>query len=138
MARARGGAAAHPPGPTGPGMSACRVADPLGRDALEGKGRQRRPQERVGRRLEEVAKAVGGGCCRLQMPLALAVAVRETVAGRRLGALEGGGVPPLLPMYPCPWRTGAVPSGVVDGTKGCGVHATRPVSMPLGPVGPFL
>ena len=33
---------------------------------------------------------VRGGCCRLRMPLSLAVAVRETVAGHRLGALEGG------------------------------------------------
>ena len=39
--------------------------------------------------MEEVAKAVGGGHCRLQMPLRLALAVRETVAGHRLGALEG-------------------------------------------------
>ena len=45
--------------------------------------------------LEEVAKALGGGYCRLQMPLKLALAVRETVAGHMLGALEGGaGVPP--------------------------------------------
>ena len=56
---------------------------------------------------EEVAEAVGGGYCRLQMPLKLALAVRETVAGRRLGALEGGGgglggTPPLLPVHPCP------------------------------------
>ena len=62
-----------------------------GRDALEGKGPQRRPQERLGRRLEEVAKAVGGGYCRLQMPLRLAFAVTGTVAGHRLGALGGGG-----------------------------------------------
>ena len=41
--------------------------------------------------MEEVAKAVGGGYCRLQMPLRLALGVRETVAGHRLGALEGGG-----------------------------------------------
>ena len=43
--------------------------------------------------MEEVAKAVGGGYCRLQMPLKLALAVRGTVAGHRLGALEdqGGG-----------------------------------------------
>ena len=41
----------------------------------------------------EVAKAVGGGCCRLHMPLSLAPAVRGTVAGRRLGALDGGEVP---------------------------------------------
>ena len=48
------------------------------------------PQRRLGRRLEEVAKAVGGGYCRLQVPLKLALAVRETVAGHRLCALEGG------------------------------------------------
>ena len=44
-----------------------------GRDALERKGHQRAPQRRLGRRLEEVAKAVGGGHCRLQMPLKLAL-----------------------------------------------------------------
>ena len=43
------------------------------------------------RRLEEVAKAVGGGYCRLQVPLTLALGARETVAGHRLGALEAGG-----------------------------------------------
>ena len=64
---------------------------PPPRGALEGKGPQRRPQKRLGRRLEEVAKAVGGGCCRLQMLLKLAPALRGTVAGHRLGALEGGG-----------------------------------------------
>ena len=63
----------------------------MARDALDGKGPQRRPQKRLDRRLEEVAKAVGGGYCRLQMPLKLTLAVRETVAGHRLGALEGGG-----------------------------------------------
>ena len=57
------------------------------RDAVEGQG----PQRRLGRRLEEVAEAVGGGYCRLPMPLKLALGVRETVAGCRLGALEGGG-----------------------------------------------
>ena len=31
-----------------------------------------------------VAKAVGGGDCRLHMPLKLALAVRETVAGHRV------------------------------------------------------
>ena len=91
--------------------------DPLPRVALEGKGPQRRPQKRFGRRLEEVAKTVGGGYCRLQMPLKLAVAVRETVAGHRLGALEGGGggylppfqcisAPALLAirgLFPIPW-----------------------------------
>ena len=42
----------------------------MGTDALEGKGPQRRPQKRLDRRLEEVAKAVWGGYCRLQMHLA--------------------------------------------------------------------
>jgi len=32
--------------------------------------------------------------CRLQMPLKLALGVRETVTGHRLGALEGGYLPP--------------------------------------------
>ena len=64
---------------------------------------QRRPQRRLGRRLEGVAKAVGGGYCRLQVPLSLALAVRGTVAGHRLGGVEGGwGYPPPFPMHPCP------------------------------------
>ena len=36
----------------------------FGRDASERKGPQRQPQQRLGRRLEEVAEAVGGGYCR--------------------------------------------------------------------------
>ena len=64
------------------------------RDASEGKEPWTQPQKRLGRRLEEVTKAVGGGYCRLQMPLKLALGVRETVAGHRLGALEGGTSPP--------------------------------------------
>ena len=67
------------------------VENLVGRTAFEGKGPQRGPQKRLGRRLEEVAKAVGGGYCRLQMPLKPAFGVRETVAGHRRGALEGGG-----------------------------------------------
>ena len=58
---------------------------------MGGKGPQRRPQRRLDKRLEGVAEAVAGGYCRLQMPLMPALAVRETVAGRWLGALEGGG-----------------------------------------------
>ena len=61
------------------------------RDALEGKAPRRQPQKRLDRRLEEVAQAVRGGYCRLQMPLKPARAVRGTVAGHRLGALGGGG-----------------------------------------------
>ena len=73
----------------------------VGGDALERKGPQRRPQRRFNDGLEEVAKAVGGGYCRLQMPLKQALAVRGTVAGQRQGALEGGGSPPPpLPMHP--------------------------------------
>ena len=66
---------------------------PGARDAFEGRAPQRRHRRRLDRRLGAVAKAVGGGYCRLQMPLKLAFAVREAVAGHRLGALEreGGG-----------------------------------------------
>ena len=78
------------------GVSGC------GRDAFEGRGPQRRPQQRLGRRLEEVAEAVGGGYCWLQMPLRLALGVRGTAAGRRLGALEGG----QLPLFQCIPGTG--------------------------------
>ena len=71
-------------------------------DALEGKGPQRRPERRLDRRLEEVAEAVGGGYCWLQMPLRLALVVRETVARHRQGALEegGGGYPPPFQCIP--------------------------------------
>ena len=58
-----------------------------GRDASEGKGPHRRPQQRLDRRLEEVAKAVGGGYSRLQMPLRLALA-----GGGDCGRGGGGGV----------------------------------------------
>ena len=71
----------------------------LPRDALEVKGPRRRPPRRLGRRLEEVAKAAAGGYCRLQMPVKLALGVRGTVAGHRLGALEGV-PPPPFPMHP--------------------------------------
>ena len=57
----------------------------------------RRPPRRLDRRLEGVAEAVGGGYCRLQMPLRLALGVRGTVVGRRLGALEGG----VCPLFQC-------------------------------------
>ena len=73
------------------GVSEKSSPPPPRRDTLEGKGSQRQPQERLSRWLEAVAKAVEGGYCRLQMPLKLALGVRETVAGHRLGALEGRG-----------------------------------------------
>ena len=55
--------------------------DRLPTDALEGKGPQSRPQKRLDRRLDEVAKAVGGGYCRSQMPWKLAVGVGEGDSG---------------------------------------------------------
>ena len=72
------------------GLSGAEGRGAPARDALEGKGLPRRPQRRLGRRLEEVAKAVAGGYCRLQMPLRLALGATEAVFGPRLGALEGG------------------------------------------------
>ena len=60
-----------------------------------------RPQRRFDGRLEEVAEAVGGGYCRLRMPLRLAIGVRGTVAGRRQGALEGGGGGRTSPHFQC-------------------------------------
>ena len=38
-------------------------------DTVEGKGPQRRPQRQFDRRLEEVAKAVWGGYCRLHIAI---------------------------------------------------------------------
>ena len=75
-----------------------------GRDALEGEG----PQRRLDRRLEDVVKAVGGGYRRLQMPLKSALGVSGTVAGRRLGALQGGGGggQPPPPFHCIPWGGG--------------------------------
>ena len=93
---------------------------------MEGKGPQRSPRKRLGRRLEEVAQAVGGGYCRLQMPLRLALGVTGTVAGHRLGALEGGGLAQGLgmrggggtsPLFQCiPWAGGS--------------HTTHPTPLP--------
>ena len=89
-------------GPCGGGVHG--QGDPMGTDASEGKGPRRRPQRRLGRRLEEVAEAVGGGYCRLQMPLKLALGVTGIVAGHRLGALDGGVPPP-------PPSNAALPAG---------------------------
>ena len=66
---------------------------PRPRDVLEGRW--------LDRRLQEAAKAVGGGYCRLQMPLSLALGVRETVAGRPAGG--SGYLPPFQSPPPPPW-----------------------------------
>jgi hypothetical protein len=72
-------------------------------DALEveGDGTQRLPHKRLDRRLEEVAKAVGGRLLSVTNAVELALAVGGTAAGCRLGALEGGGrgTSPL-PIHP--------------------------------------
>ena len=85
-----------------------RAGGGQGWDASEGP--QRRPQRRLDRRLEEFAKAVGGGYCRLQMPLRLELGVRETVVGRPGG--RGGGPP--LPMRP--WGRGSKGGGGAPST----------------------
>ena len=103
----------------------CMSAGVLGtppRGASEGKGPQRWPQQRLGRRLEEVAEAVGGGYCRVQMPLKLALGVRGTMAGHRLGAL------PPLPMHPPPSQYPLQPRvrGRVSAEDGGGAYGGRP------------
>ena len=70
-----------------------------------------------------VAKAVGGGYCRLQILLKPALAVRETVAGHRLGALErdvvsvllrqGKALPPSRSQSPLPSSLGFHPPSAV-------------------------
>ena len=107
LARAGGGlGAVIPPAGLGTGHGRQLVPrvppPPPPRVALDRKGPQRQRQKRFGRRWEEVAKAIGGGYCRLQMLLRLALGVRETVAGHRLAALEGGGVPPSNASPPPP------------------------------------
>ena len=74
----------------------------MARDTIRRDGK-RRPQKRLDGRLEEVTKAVGSGYCRLRMLLKLAFGVRGTVAGHRLGALEGRGY--LLPFQYIPDRS---------------------------------
>ena len=90
-------------GPSPPHHNATTptTADKVRVAPSEGCVRREGPRRRLGRRLEEVTQAVGGGYCRLQMPLSLALGVRGTVAGHRLGALEGGGGGYLPPPFQC-------------------------------------
>ena len=81
--------------------------------------------KRLGRRLEEVAKAVGGGYCRLQMPLKLALGARGTVAGHRLGALEGGTSPRSDAFLPMALRIRAEAEAPAAGV-GHGSHCSPP------------
>ena len=120
-----------PPPPADPmTLAAQRTPDaenPFGRGALEEKGPQRRPQRRVGRRLEEASKAVGGGYCRLRMLSSLALDVRGTVAGHRQGALEEvGGTHPPFQCIPALWYRAGIWGGdgpvahrrIASGTRG--------------------
>ena len=72
--------------------------------------------------LVEVAKAVGGGYCRLQMPLKPALGVRGTVAGHRLSALEGGSGGTFAPSNAClragRWEGGTRRGRTILGLRG--------------------
>ena len=108
---------------------------PPPRDALERKGPHRRPPAAV-------RQAVGGGCrggwggyCRLQMPLRLALGVRGTVAGHRLGALEGGGTSPpfqCIPAPPPPQPPLQTKTPAFGGSRPypCAIHTLTPRGMP--------
>ena len=63
------------------------------RDALEGKAPQRRPQQRLGRRLEEIAKAVGGRLLSVTNAIE-ASAWRQWLGIGRAPWRRGGGPPP--------------------------------------------
>ena len=89
-------------------------------------------QTPLNRRLEAVVKAVGGGYCRaIEMPLKPALAVREAVAGRMLGAWRGGGAPLLV--HPC-----TVPSPPHTHCPPPPPHTHSPAlpSISLSPTGP--
>ena len=104
--------------------------DPEGQNAeacLKGALPQRWPKKRLDRRLEEGAKAVRGGYCRLQMPLKLALAVMETVAGHRLGALEVGGGGGFQRIPARHWG-----AGWVGGSRGDGWLGPAPPAPPSG------
>ena len=106
------------------GNGAERTGD-AGMDALEGEGPQRRFQKRLGRRLEEVAKAVKDGYCRLQTPLRLALGVRGTVAGHGVGALYEGGGGCTSPPSQCIPRRGAEEGRGGGGTTSASPQRTR-------------
>ena len=65
-------------------------------------------------------KRLGGGYCRLRIPLKPAFGVRETVARRRPGALEAQGVPPP----PCQCIPG---QGQAVGVEATGSHGGQAV-----------
>ena len=71
---------------------------PLPHRCIRREGPQRRPQKRLDRPLGEVAQAVGGGYCRLQKPLTLALAIKWPKARHvpKRSSLRGMKMPELL------------------------------------------
>ena len=69
-------------------------------------------------------KRLLGGYCRLQMPLRLALAVKETAAGHKLGALEGDGGGLSSPPRDASLRTG-MPLYANSAPDAPPVHGTR-------------
>ena len=98
---------------------------------FEGEGTSEGALEAVRQAVGAGCAAVGGGYCRLRLPLELALGVRETVAGHRLGALEKGGggylhplpmhhPPPPPPPQPSDWRLPmSCPRGPQGGMCSC-------------------
>ena len=109
---------------------------PPQRDAFEGRGPQRRSQKRFDRRLEDVAEVVWGQLLSVINALRLALAVRETMARRRLGAREGGGgdLPSNAPPPP-PRPPASAASYFFDDLKAEGHHLLALHSPQAGPTG---
>ena len=84
---------------------------PQPQGCIRREGAPKAAPEQLDRRLEEVARAVGGGYCRLQMPLKLAQGVRGTVVGHGLRAPEGWGgtSPPSNASLPSPQKPMPLP-----------------------------
>ena len=84
---------------------------------------------------------MAGGYCQLQMPSKLALGVRRTVAGHRLGALKGG-VPPPFQCIPAVrarlkgyWTFTRI---VPDGTAPTEIHQQTTYSVMAGNRGPVV
>ena len=109
---------------------------PPPRDALEGKAPPRRPERQLDRRLEEVAEAVGGGHCWLQMPGWHLPSGRQWLGmgwapwgggGGRGGTPSNVSLPPPPPPTPTP----PLPSSDVRASRSTGA-AVREACRPGG------
>ena len=99
------------PGHPGPG-SPLMLA-PLGpRDAFDGKGPQRRPQQRLGRRLDEANEAVGGRLLSVSNAVEPGTWRQGDSGWAQAGRPGGGGGAYLPPAFQCiracPRRSGSV------------------------------